>query len=66
MGGGMGSEGGGKVGEGRVWRAAPGGDMDGGWAEAEGWDWYQEGRWVEAWEVRVEGGSEGKLERRMG
>ena len=40
--------------------------MDGGWVEVEGWDWYREGRWVEAWEVRVEGGSEGKLERRMG
>ena len=30
--------------------------------EAEGWDCCREGRpwWVEAWEVKVEGGSEGK------
>ena len=43
---------------GRVWRS--GGDIDGGWVEVEGWDWCKEGRRVEAWEVRGEGGSEGK------
>ena len=61
-----GSRGGGKVGKGGC--GGPGEYMDGGWVETDGWEWCWKRRLVKAWdwEVKVEGGSEGSVERRWG